>query len=139
MAAVLGPGGPSIATQFATDGLGDPFWGDHLWHDRCLILIQVVFIICCQRTVPDDFVILAARAVMQLKDNHRSNILYNMAKAIGTIREDGSDSSLPVKRMPMGLLEYIASFFAVDNLQSVSKECFIIARNNIETYTFIQY
>ena len=64
---------------------------------------------------------------MQLKDNHRSNILYNMAKAIGTIREDGSDSSLPVKRMPMGLLEYIASFFAVDNLQSVSKECFIIA------------
>ena len=32
MEAVLGPGGPSIATLFATDGPGDPFWGDHLWH-----------------------------------------------------------------------------------------------------------
>ena len=61
-------------------------------------------------SVPDDFVILAARTMMQLKDNHCSNVLYNMAKAIGTIREDGSDSRLPIKRMPMGLIKYIASF-----------------------------
>ena len=33
MAAVLGPGGPSIAILFATDGPGGPILGDHLWHD----------------------------------------------------------------------------------------------------------
>ena len=37
MAAIIGPGGPSIATQFAVDGLGGPFVaGDHLWRDRYL-------------------------------------------------------------------------------------------------------
>ena len=62
-----------------------------------------------------------------------------MAKTIGTIREDGSDSRFPVKRMSMGLVEYIASFFAADNLQSASKGCCVMARNFIETYTFIHY
>ena len=69
--------------------------------------------------VPKDFVAVAARAMLQLKINGRSNILYNLAKAIGTIREDGSDSRFPTKRMPMGLVEYIASFFVTDNLQLV--------------------
>lgn len=70
-------------------------------------------------SVRDDFVILAAKAMLQLKNSGRSNVLYNLAKAIGTIREDGSDSRLPMKRMPMGLIEYIASVFVADNLQSV--------------------
>ena len=89
-------------------------------------------------SVPDDFVALAVKAMMQLKDNNRSNVLYNMAKAIGTIRKDGSDSRFPIKRMPMGLVEYIASFFAADNLQSVSKGFCVMARN-FETCTFIKY
>lgn len=80
-------------------------------------------------SVPDDFVALAAKAMVQLKDNNHSNVLYNIAKVIGTIREDGSDSRFPIKRMPMGLVEYIASFFAADNLQSVSKGCCFMARN----------
>lgn len=71
-------------------------------------------------SVPDDFIALAARAMLQLMSSDRSNVLYNLAKAIGTIREDGSDSRLPTKRMPMGLIEYIANFFVADNLQSVS-------------------
>ena len=88
--------------------------------------------------VPDDFFALAAKAMMQLKDNNHSNVLHNMAKAIGTIREDGSDLRFPIKRIPMGLVEFIASFFAADNLQSVSKGCCVMARN-FETCTFIQY
>ena len=71
-------------------------------------------------SVPDDFIILAARAMLQLKNSGRSNVLYNLAKAIGTPREDGSDSRFPTKRMPMGLVEYISSFFVAENLQSVS-------------------
>ena len=34
MAAILGPKGLPVAINIATDGLGDPFWGDHWWHDR---------------------------------------------------------------------------------------------------------
>ena len=55
--------------------------------------------------VPDDFVALAAKAMVQLRDNNCSNVLYSMAKTIGTIREDGSDSRFPVKRMSMGLVQ----------------------------------
>lgn len=60
-----------------------------------------------------DFIVLAARAMLQLTSSGQSNVLYNLAKAIGTIREDGTDSRLPGKRMPMGLMgliEYIAIF-----------------------------
>ena len=70
--------------------------------------------------MPDDFIILAAEAMLQLKSSNRSNVIYNLAKAIETVREDKSDSRLPTKQMPMGLIEYIAIFFAADTVQSVS-------------------
>ena len=39
MAAILGPGGPSMTTQFAVDGPGGPVVaGDQLWRDRPLDL-----------------------------------------------------------------------------------------------------
>jgi len=46
----------------------------------------------------------------------RSNVLYNLAKGVGTLRGDSSDSRFP---MPMGLVEYAANFFVSDNLQKV--------------------
>ncbi|XP_065891566.1 uncharacterized protein [Dysidea avara] len=58
--------------------------------------------------------------MVQLKANGRGNVLYNLAKGIGTLREDGQESRFPIKRMPMGLIEYSADFFAADNLQSIS-------------------
>jgi len=60
----------------------------------------------------------AAKATMQLNANGRGNILYKLAKGIGTLREDGQEPRFPIKRMPMGLTEYSADFFAADNLQS---------------------
>ena len=33
MAAIVSPGGPTMAIKFAVDGL-DRFWGDHRWRDR---------------------------------------------------------------------------------------------------------
>ena len=71
-------------------------------------------------TIPDDYLEYSAMAMANLKCNARSNVLYNLAKGMGSRRADGSDSRFPVKRMPMGLIEYAASFFACDNLQSVS-------------------
>ena len=39
MAAIVGPGGPSMATKFAIDGPGGPVVaGDHLWQDSSLTL-----------------------------------------------------------------------------------------------------
>jgi len=72
-------------------------------------------------TVPEDFLIHAKNAMLQLRNSGRSNVLYNLAKGLGTIREDSSDSRFPTKCMPMGLVEYAASFFVCDNLQKVWK------------------
>jgi len=69
--------------------------------------------------VPDDFLCHAANAMLQLRQNKRTNVLYNLAKGMGTLREDKTDSRFPIKRMPMGLVEYAASYFASDNLQEV--------------------
>ena len=40
VAAILGPGGPSMATKIATNGPGGPVVaGDHLWRDRFLMIL----------------------------------------------------------------------------------------------------
>ena len=61
--------------------------------------------------VPDDFLELAAAAMQHLKSCGRANVVYNLAKAIGTMREDLSDSLLSAKRMPTGLIEHCVNIF----------------------------
>ena len=73
-------------------------------------------------SVPDDFLVLAAKAMERLRHSGRSNVLYKLAKGFGTMRKDESDSRFPTRKMPMGLVEYTADFFAADNLQSVGME-----------------
>lgn len=69
--------------------------------------------------VPEDFLSLAAKSMAQLKCSKRSNVLYNLAKGIGTPRADGSDSRLPTRRMPMGIVEHIANFFVAEKMRKV--------------------
>ena len=76
--------------------------------------------------VPDDFLVLAAKAMKHLQHSGRSNVLYKLAKGFGTMREDESDSRFPTRKMPMGLVEYTADFFAADNLQSVGIELTLV-------------
>ena len=46
---------------------------------------------------------------------------YKLSKGIGTMRTDDNDSCFPCKRMPMGMLEYMADFFSfVQALASTS-------------------
>ena len=52
----------------------------------------------------------AANGIAQLKKSQHSNVIYNLAKGFGTMRQDGSDSQFPTQRMPMGLVEHMASF-----------------------------
>jgi len=75
--------------------------------------------------VPNDILSNAANAMVRLTDAGQTNVLYSLAKGIGTLRLDESDSCFPIKRMPMGLVEYIVQFFAVDNLQQVNYLVFI--------------
>ena len=60
--------------------------------------------------VPDDFLCHAAAAIVQLHQGGCTNILYNLAKGIGTPRPDKTDLRFPIKQMPMGLVEYVAEF-----------------------------
>ena len=82
-------------------------------------LYSVYMLNNCNIDVPEDFISYASNAMSQLRHSRRTNVLYNLAKGIGTLREDNSDSRLPTKRMPMGLIEYTASFFANDDLHKV--------------------
>jgi len=87
--------------------------------DQLSILSKLFTKVVLKVSVPDDFLVFAAKAMDCLKCNYRSNVLYKLAKDIGTMREDETDSRLPTKRMPMGPVEYAADFYANDNLQSV--------------------
>jgi len=69
--------------------------------------------------IPDDLLYHAANAMLQLRQNKCTNVLYNLAKGMGTLREDKTDSRFPIKCMPMSLVEYAASYFASDDLQEV--------------------
>ncbi len=55
----------------------------------------------------------------KLKAGNRSNVLYNLAKGVGTNRMDESESIFPVTRMPMGLVEYTTNFFVAYDLNVV--------------------
>ena len=61
--------------------------------------------------VPADFLQLSLIAIRHLNQCGRSNVVYGVAKAIGTMRPDGSDSRLLARRMPMGMLEYMVKFY----------------------------
>lgn len=61
--------------------------------------------------IPRDFLSVATSAMVRLSKCQRSNVVYNLAKGISTMRADNSDSCFPVLRMPMGLVEYLTSFY----------------------------
>ena len=71
-------------------------------------------------SIPSDFILLTLAAMKHLRDAGRLNVIYDLVKGFGTKRPDGSDSYFPTKRMPMGLLQYMAQFFVAKPGQNVS-------------------
>ena len=61
----------------------------------------------------------------QLQEVGRTNILYALAKGLGTLRSCGTDSLFPSKRMIAGLFEYCANFFSSVNVAQV-KLCLLL-------------
>ena len=98
-------------------------YGEQLISDCSVEYLSSVFTQVCEKElglkIPKDFLVLASSAMVRLSEKNRSNILYNLAKGISTMRADGLDSRFPTQRMPMGLMEYTASFFVADDLNQV--------------------
>lgn len=84
-----------------------------------LTVLSMLFITISGISLPSDFLHLSMNAMQNLRAAGRSNTLYLLVKGLGTMRRDGSDSLLPVKRMPMGLIEYAVKFFTVSSVQQV--------------------
>ena len=77
---------------------------------KCPTLLLPLFKSAYGFEVTNDFIALAAKAMVHLKRSKLSNVLYNIAKGFGEMREDQSDSHFPTDRMPMGLIECMAGF-----------------------------
>ena len=69
--------------------------------------------------LPEDFLVLATSAMEHLQSCRRSNVVYTLAKVLGTMRKNDSDSLLPAKRMPMGLIEHCVNFFCSSSTREV--------------------
>ena len=69
--------------------------------------------------VPADFLQLSISAMKHLANGGHSNVLYGIAKGMGTVRTDNSDSVFPVKRVVTGLVEYCVNFFNAGDAQNV--------------------
>ena len=70
--------------------------------------------------VPEDFILLALKAMKQLKSSGRSNFVYGLCKGLGEQRKDGSDSLFPSKRVISGLFEHRVNFFTgLSNVSSL--------------------
>ncbi len=108
----------SCSTQTENQCAHDPL------SDHQVLYISKLFSRVCQTEfqydVPDDFLIYAFQAFNRLATVQRSNVLYSLAKGIGTMRNDLTDSLFPVKRMPMGLLEFMVNFFIADYCTAVN-------------------
>ena len=68
--------------------------------------------------VSGDFIELSVKAMFHLKESKRTNVPYSLAKGLGTLHCDKSDTRFPTKRMPLGL-EYMVNFFKAEEMRKV--------------------
>ena len=71
--------------------------------------------------IPEDYLQLSLDGMKHLETVGKANVLYELAKGLGTMRHDNSDSVFPASRMPMGMLQYMVHFFNAKPGQNVSK------------------
>ena len=72
--------------------------------------------------VPSDFIELCCKGINTLNLNGKENIIYYLAKGLGTPRQDGSGPRLPIDRMPFGLLSYNIRYFAMETVNNISAD-----------------
>ena len=90
--------------------------------DEKFAIVTLLFESCATSrnvVVPGDFLSLCIKTMFNLSDAGRSNVLYHLAKALGTKKRDGNDTLLPVRRFPMGLIEHCANFYTATTIGQV--------------------
>lgn len=78
-----------------------------------LAFASEIFAAYCSRaniSVPNDFIQLAVKGMVELHATGRSNILYSLAKGLGSQRSDASDSLFPCKQLVAGIVEHCVNF-----------------------------
>ena len=71
------------------------------------LIIDVLTLSASQQyglSIPVDFIKLSLRGMQRLKDAGRFNVIYGLAKGLGTDRPDGSGPCFPTSRMQLLLL-----------------------------------
>ena len=90
---------------------------------QCVVLTNLLGKIMMRNSdadcVPSDFLQLCVHGMAHLKQCHRTNVIYLLAKALRPMRSDQSDSLLLTKRMPMGLIEHSVNFFTSSSARQV--------------------
>jgi len=82
-------------------------------------LVQRNLANCHEIIIPSDFLELSINAMVSLQEAGRSNVVYNLVKGLGSKRPNSDESRLPIKRMPMGLIEHCVNFFCASNSRQV--------------------
>ena len=73
-----------------------------------------------QMKLPNDFLTLSLKGMKHLSETKRMNVLYELARGLGIMRPDGTDSLFPTSRMPMGMLQFMVGFFNASPGRNVS-------------------
>lgn len=102
--------------------------------EDCIKIVSRMFSKCLSdkgvmMSMPEDFLHFVILALKNLHANQRSNILYSLAKRVGTMRSDGSDTLFPLKRMPAGLVEYCVNFSVANSIVKVQYMCIFFVNN----------
>ena len=90
--------------------------------ERHLLSLSESFAAYCSRmniSVPPDFIALSIKGMLNLQSSKRSNILYSLAKGLGTQRPNDTDSLFPTKSVVTGLIEYSVNFFCLKTVSQV--------------------
>ncbi len=72
--------------------------------------------------VPLDFLDFCCKSFNVLRENGKDNILYHLAKGLGTPREDGTGPRLPIHRMQFGLLNYNIRYFSSETVNKLKAD-----------------
>ena len=89
-----------------------------------------------QEFVPSDLIELCCKGMDTSNLNIKENIIYYLAKGLGTPRQDGSGPQLPTVGMPFGLLSYNIRCFAMDYVNKLHKSHSVNKLHFFTNYNF---
>ena len=99
-------------------------WFKNASFQSCILVLNKCFDISSKKigitTNVLNFPQLSLYAMKKLQDLEKSNTVYNLSKIISESRPDGSDSLMPLRRMPFGMVQFIMDFFASTNVMQVA-------------------